>query len=93
MSIDTDGKPWLIEVNTRDQRITFLQAVCMTSFVPLHQPIAHCSHLNQKLSTPERRAGCCKLTTPSQLVESSLVAGLSSPPMEPYGKVHEDCYA
>lgn len=55
VGIDTDGKPWLIEVNTRDQRITFLQAGLHDEFRTLYtNPIAYCSHLNQKLSTPER---------------------------------------
>lgn len=46
MGIDSQGKPWLIEVNTRDQRITFDEAGLHTAFRTLYKnPMAYCASL------------------------------------------------
>lgn len=46
IGVDTSGKPWLIEVNTRDQRITFLQAGMLSELRTLYlNPLAYCAYL------------------------------------------------
>lgn len=48
IGVDAKGKPWLIEVNTRDQRITFAQAGLATAFRDLYRnPLAYCTHLQR----------------------------------------------
>ena len=46
MGVDVNGKPWVIEVNTRDQRYTFHEAGLEAEFRILYRnPLAFCSHL------------------------------------------------
>lgn len=46
IGVDTDGKPWLIEVNTRDQRITFSQAGLHDAHKTLYRnPLLYCARL------------------------------------------------
>lgn len=53
VGLDTGGKPWLLEVNTRDQRITFLEAGLHEAFRALYtNPILYCSYLQQTLCQP-----------------------------------------
>jgi len=48
MGVDVDGKPWLIEVNSRDQRYTFHEAGMEDAFRSLYRnPLAFCAHLMQ----------------------------------------------
>lgn len=50
IGVDVDGKPWLIEVNTRDQRITFHQAGLHEVFRQVYaNPILYCAYLSQLL--------------------------------------------
>lgn len=45
IGVDERGKPWLIEVNTRDQRITFLQAGMQEAFHAVYEhPVAYCAY-------------------------------------------------
>ncbi len=46
IGIDAAGKPWLIEVNSRDQRITFHEAGMHEAFRTLYKnPLAYCVYL------------------------------------------------
>lgn len=46
IGVDSDGYPWLIEVNTRDQRITFEKAGMDETFRKLYRnPILYCAAL------------------------------------------------
>ncbi len=46
IGVDQEGKAWLIEVNTRDQRITFFEAGLHDEFRTLYKnPLAYCAHL------------------------------------------------
>lgn len=57
MGVDADGKPWLIEVNTRDQRYTFHEAGMEEEFRSLYRnPLAFCALLAQTVEagTPWR---------------------------------------
>lgn len=52
IGVDRDGNPWLIEVNTRDQRYTFREAGMTHAFRALYRnPLAYCAHLNEILSS------------------------------------------
>lgn len=45
VGVDDRGKPWLIEVNTRDQRITFLEAGMHDAFRAVYEhPVAFCAY-------------------------------------------------
>ncbi len=45
IGVDGRGKPWLIEVNTRDQRITFLEAGMHEALRAVYEhPIAYCAY-------------------------------------------------
>ena len=55
MGVDADGKPWLIEVNTRDQRYTFHEAGMEEEFRSLYRnPLAFCARLLQELERGSR---------------------------------------
>ena len=44
VGVDRSGHPWLFEVNTRDQRITFLEAGMHDAFRTLYRnPLAYCA--------------------------------------------------
>lgn len=46
IGVDRDGKPWLIEVNTRDQRYTFHEAGLHDAFRALYRnPLLYCARL------------------------------------------------
>ena len=46
VGVDRDGKPWLIEVNTRDQRYTFHEAGLHDAFRALYRnPLLYCAGL------------------------------------------------
>jgi hypothetical protein len=46
IGVDVDGKPWLIEVNSRDQRITFLEAGLLDTLRTLYRnPLMYCASL------------------------------------------------
>lgn len=46
IGVDRDGKPWLIEVNTRDQRYTFHEAGLHDAFRRLYtNPLLYCARL------------------------------------------------
>lgn len=48
IGVDVNGKPWLIEMNTRDQRITFAAAGLATAFRELYRnPLAYCTQLQR----------------------------------------------
>lgn len=50
VGVDVHGKAWLIEVNARDQRITFAEAGLKEAFKALYRnPIAYCAALAQTL--------------------------------------------
>lgn len=45
VGVDERGKPWLIEVNTRDQRITLLEAGMHDAFRAVYEhPVAYCAY-------------------------------------------------
>ena len=52
IGVDHDGAPWLIEVNTRDQRYTFFNAGMHETFRQLYQnPLAFCAFLAKSLAS------------------------------------------
>ena len=55
VGVDRSGKPWLFEVNTRDQRYTFERAGLLDAFRALYRnPLAYCASL-AKNQTPSGR--------------------------------------
>lgn len=54
VGIDRTGKPWLIEVNTRDQRYTFFNAGMHETFRQMYRnPLAFCAYLAEALTRGE----------------------------------------
>ncbi|HHW09102.1 MAG TPA: YheC/YheD family protein [Firmicutes bacterium] len=52
IGVDITGHPWLIEVNTRDQRITFFQAGMYDTLRTIYKnPVAYCAYLSSRLTT------------------------------------------
>ncbi|MGI6082073.1 MAG: YheC/YheD family protein [Limnochordia bacterium] len=48
VGVDSEGRPWLFEVNTRDQRITFLQAGMHHELREIYtNPLLYCASLTQ----------------------------------------------
>jgi len=55
IGIDRSGKPWLFEVNTRDQRYTFYNAGMHDTFRALYRnPVAFCARLSRELAGGRR---------------------------------------
>lgn len=55
IGVDGEGKPWLIEVNSRDQRITFFEAGLRDAFRALYaNPIAYCAYVARTTGKGER---------------------------------------
>lgn len=45
IALDREGKPWLLEINVRDQRITFFQAGMLEAFRTLYKnPLEYCAY-------------------------------------------------
>lgn len=56
IGVDRDGRPWLIEVNTRDQRYTFHEAGMHDTFRTLYKnPLLYCARLLDELRLDEGR--------------------------------------
>ncbi|NLN18633.1 MAG: hypothetical protein GX162_05055 [Firmicutes bacterium] len=54
VGVDSEGKPWLFEVNTRDQRITFLQAGMNRELREIYtNPLLYCASLGQNTDAPQ----------------------------------------
>lgn len=58
IGVDRSGHPWLFEVNTRDQRITFARAGLDDAFRTLYRnPLIYCALLNSQLEMAREGAG------------------------------------
>jgi len=65
IGVDGEGKPWLIEVNSRDQRITFYEAGLRDAFRTLYaNPIAYCAYVARTVGKGERGNGERDVTRP-----------------------------
>lgn len=57
VGVDEQGKPWLIEVNTRDQRITFLEAGMNDALRAVYEhPVRYCAAMAAKLQHENGKA-------------------------------------
>lgn len=60
IGVDRDGHPWLIEVNAKDQRITFYDAGMTQVFEAVYtNPVAYCKSLLDQQTSPDISSNSC----------------------------------